>query len=289
MNIVRKLARQLGALAATALVGGLLTAALVRNSPGFDSDERQLDSRLDAASQAAIRAEHAADHDILRFYVHHITGALRGDLGTSPSLNQPIRDLIVARLPVTLSLIGFGIAAAWALALAAAVASVLSRRQAIGKLATAVSTSTLCLPSAVVAILVFSLGGPVRVVIPFVLFPRLFETVRGVLQDAYRRPHIVTALAKGVSTARILLRHALPVCAPELLALAGISVIMAFGVAIPVETLCDVPGLGQLAWKAAIARDLPLLVTLTMLVAILTQTVNAASDWLTCGMERASA
>ena len=66
-----------------------------------------------------------------------------------------------------------------------------------------------------------------------------------------------------------------------MLALAGVSVVMAFGAAIPVETLCDVPGLGQLAWKAATARDLPLLVTLTLMMAVATQTMNAAADWLT--------
>ena len=55
---------------------------------------------------------------------------------------------------------------------------------------------------------------------------------------------------------------------------------MAFGASIPVETLCDLPGIGQLAWKAAMARDLPLLVTLTMLIAVLTQLCNAVSDWV---------
>jgi len=38
----------------------------------------------------------------------------------------------------------------------------------------------------------------------------------------------------------------------------------------PIEVICDVP-LGQLAWKAALARDLPLLVVLTLLVAIVIQ------------------
>ena len=287
--MLNKLVRQLGALALTAILGGLLTAALVRNSPGFDADERQLDPRLDAASQAAIRAGHAANHDILRFYLHQIGGTLHGDFGMSPSLNRPIRELIAARLPVTFRLMGFGVAAAWGLALAAAIASVLCRRPIFGRVSAAAGACSLCLPSAVIAIGVFSVGGPVGVVIPLVLFPRLFETVRSVLRDAYSRPHVVTARAKGVAPARILLRHALPVCLPELLALAGISVIMAFGVAIPVETLCDVPGLGQLAWQAATARDLPLLVTLTLLIAILTQVVNAASDWLTSGLERATA
>jgi hypothetical protein len=55
-------------------VGGLLTAALVRMSPGFESDERLLDARLDSASQAAVRAEHAANHNVLLFYARHVAG-----------------------------------------------------------------------------------------------------------------------------------------------------------------------------------------------------------------------
>jgi peptide/nickel transport system permease protein len=53
---------------------------------------------------------------------------------------------------------------------------------------------------------------------------------------------------------------------------------MAFGAAIPVETLCGLPGIGQLAWKAAIARDLPVLVSLTMMITVVTQVCNAISD-----------
>jgi peptide/nickel transport system permease protein len=68
------------------------------------------------------------------------------------------------------------------------------------------------------------------------------------------------------------------VAAPQALALAGVSVSMAFGVAVAVEVVCDFPGIGQLAWKAALARDLPLLVTLTMLVTLATQLANALAD-----------
>ena len=120
-----------------------------------------------------------------------------------------------------------------------------------------------------------------RAIIALVLFPRLYETLRNLLQDAYERPHIITARAKGVKPAAILLRHVMPICAPEFLALAGVSAIIAFGAAIPVETLCDLPGLGQLAWKAATARDLPLLIALTFLITLLTQACNAAADWVT--------
>ena len=249
-------------------------------SPGFDSDERLLDARLDDASRAAIRAEHAANHDFRRM--------LHAEFWWSPSLNRPIGELIAARAPVTLRLIAAGTAAAWAAALGLAIVVVTGRSKALSHIAGAASTCALALPSAVLAILVFSLGGPVVTVIPLVLFPRIFETVRNVLQQAYERPHILAARAKGVPGGAILLRHALPVCAPELLALAGVSAIMAFGAAIPVETMCDVPGLGQLAWKAASARDLPLLIVLTLLIAMATQIVNAVSDWLTPHRELAA-
>jgi peptide/nickel transport system permease protein len=70
----------------------------------------------------------------------------------------------------------------------------------------------------------------------------------------------------------------LPSAAPALLALVGVSVSMAFGAAIPIEVVCDSPGIGQLAWQAALGRDLPLLVNITIFVTLLTLTANSISD-----------
>jgi peptide/nickel transport system permease protein len=286
---IGKIARQLGGLLITALLGGFLSAALMRNSPGFDADERDLDARLSAESHAGIRAEHAAQRNVGRFYLHQVAAALHGDFGMSESLRRPVGELIAARLPVTLELMGIGIGGGWALAFTFALASVFWRNPAASRIAGAVSTCALCLPSAAMAVLMFAAGGPVRGIIALVIFPRLFDTLHNLLQDAYERPHVLNARAKGLRPVRILLRHILPLCAPEFLALTGVSAIMAFGAAIPVEALCDLPGIGQLAWKAATARDLPLLVALTLLVTLLTQICNAASDWVTAGFERRAA
>jgi peptide/nickel transport system permease protein len=275
---VIQFARKLAAVAATVVVGGLLTAALVRMSPGFDSDERLLDARLDSQSQDAIRAEHAANNDVVRFYARHLAGMLHGDLGMSPSLRRPIAELISTRLPVTAELIAVGVAGGWALAFALALPAVLCRGKLASRIAGTFSTLMLCLPPAALAVLIFSWGGPVRIIVALVLFPRLFDYCRNLLQDAYSRPHILMARAKGVSPLRILLRHVLPVSAPQFLTLAGISVSMAFGACIPVETLCDLPGIGQLAWKAAMARDLPVLICLTMILTAITQLCNGASE-----------
>jgi peptide/nickel transport system permease protein len=77
---------------------------------------------------------------------------------------------------------------------------------------------------------------------------------------------------------RILLWHVVPSAGPQLLALAGVSVSLAIGAAIPVEALCGLAGLGQLAWQAALARDLPLLMNITVLVTLVTLLANSSAD-----------
>jgi ABC-type dipeptide/oligopeptide/nickel transport system permease component len=112
------------------------------------------------------------------------------------------------------------------------------------------------------------------------VFPRVYQYLENVLSHAAAQPHVLAARARGIPPGRILLCHVIPVAAPQILALAGVSVSMAFGAAIAVEVICDFPGIGQLAWKAALARDLPLLVTLTMLVTLATQLANSIGDIL---------
>lgn len=282
-----RVARHAAALAATVILGGILTAALVRNSPGFTADERLLDPHLDAQSRALIEAEHAADRDVLRFYIRHVGAMLRGDWGVSDSLNAPVRELVRSRLPVTAEIMAIGLAGGWILAFSFALAAVCHRGWS--RIGGSLTVLLLSVPSAALAVLIFTARGPTRAIIALILFPRLFDYLRNLLADAYARPHIVTARAKGVGSARILAFHVLPICAPQMLALAGVSASMAFGAAIPVETLCDLPGIGQLAWKAAVARDLPVLVSLTMLITLLTQACNAVSDWAGSGLKGARA
>jgi peptide/nickel transport system permease protein len=77
---------------------------------------------------------------------------------------------------------------------------------------------------------------------------------------------------------RILAWHVLPVAGPQLIALAGVTISLALGASIPVESLCGLPGIGQLAWQAALSRDLPLLVNLTVLVTLVTLLANSGAD-----------
>src|SRR5260370_15576246 len=72
--------------------------------------------------------------------------------------------------------------------------------------------------------------------------------------------------------------HVLPLVAPPLLALLGVSFAISFGAAIPIEALCDSPGMGQLAWHAALSRDLPLIVSVTLVVSLVMLAANTLAD-----------
>src|ERR1700726_3045538 len=122
-KIAGHLARKLGAIAALVLLGGLLSATLVRLAPGFDVDEAQLDPHLNAESVRALRQTRLEQHNILSFYLHSLQRAARGDLGTSLSLGQPVSMLLRERAPLTLRLVGMGLLLSWTVAMALALSA----------------------------------------------------------------------------------------------------------------------------------------------------------------------
>jgi len=144
--------------------------------------------------------------------------------------------------------------------------------------ATSIAGLLLCIPAAVLALLSVLWNVPGALAIALIIFPRDYRYTRNLLARAYSLPHIVSARAKGLSEMRILFWHVVPVVGPQLLALAGVSVSLAVGAAIPVEALCGLAGIGQLAWQAALARDLPLLMTITVVVTLVTLLANSSTD-----------
>jgi len=276
--LARKIARHGLTLVAITLLGGFLCATLVRLAPGFDSDEAQLDPHLSSASIQALRQNRIEQRNIFRFYADSLLRAVHGDLGTSASLRQPVATLLIERVPLTLRLVAMGLAMSWIAVLLLSLSAAWLRTFAYDALATVITGLLLCIPAAVLALLSVLWNVPGGLAIGLIIFPRDYRYARNLLAKAYSLPHIVTARAKGLSELRILFWHVVPAAGPQLLALAGVSVSLAVGAAIPVEALCGLAGVGQLAWQAALGRDLPLLMNITVLVTLVTLLANSGAD-----------
>ncbi len=196
-KIAGQIARKIGTIAAIVLLGGLLSATLVRLAPGFDADERELDPSLNADSIRALRQSRAGEHNILKFYAGYLRGALHGDLGTSHALNQPVQTLLRERWPVTVRVAGIGLLLAWMLGASLAFASCLWRRAAGEIFGTTLSGAFLCIPAAVLALLSVIVNAPGYLAIALIVFPKIYRYSRNLLAKAYALPHITAARAAG--------------------------------------------------------------------------------------------
>lgn len=271
------------------LLASFAGAMLMRIAPGFNSDDQELNSGLSAESIQAIRQAHLADANIPRFYAHYLGSLFKGDLGTSRSLNQPVKDLLRERLPVTLLNLAFALGVGWLVGVTLAVAAQTLRWPALKFLTNGLSGTFISTPAAALALIFLLLRLPPGFAAALLIFPKIYRYTENLLQQSSEMPHVLTARAKGAGPLRVLAWHVAPIALPQLIALVGVSISIGIGVLLPIEVVSDVPGIGQLAWQAAQSRDLPLLVNLTMIVTFATVCATLISDAAQRGFTRSAA
>ena len=274
INILRRLV----AIGLLVLAGSLLTASLVRFSPGFGVEERELDSRLSPESIQAIRESHKNEKSLISFYLSFLRGLSHGDLGQSHSFSCPISELLRQRWAVSFRSALCGLAIAWATVFALAATLTIVRNSVLNAVSSSFIGALLSVPIAMVAFLAASLRQGAEFALTLAIVPILFRFVRSILENSFRKSHVIAARAKGIAASRIFWWHVLPTALPQLVGLMGVSVSIAIGALIPIEFLCDSPGIGQLALQAALARDLPLLISLTVIVTVVIMFATAVAD-----------
>ncbi len=240
----------------------------MRWAPGYFSDARERDAQYASVGRRAVDTQQALDGGVLATVGHQARGWTRGDLGRSRQYNVPVGDLVRERWRLTLRLIGKSILVGWLLAFLLAL-SLSARRTGRGE-AWIAAPSALLLAVPVGAMATFCLvadkGGPVLVLATLIAV-RDFKLIYRLMRRTWQAPHFLYARAAGLSVGRMARTHLLPQLGRELFAIAMTSVVVALSLAVPVEVIFDLPGLGQLAWSAALNRDLPVLLAVTLLVA----------------------
>jgi peptide/nickel transport system permease protein len=97
-----------------------------------------------------------------------------------------------------------------------------------------------------------------------------------VLADDYIR----TARAKGLSGARVVLRHALANALIPVITVLGLTFALLIGGAIVTETVFGLPGVGNLVVSAVLRRDYPVIQGALLVIAALYVLINLAIDLL---------
>jgi peptide/nickel transport system permease protein len=243
------------------------STALVRFAPGYLSDTREMDSRYASNARAELSTEAARSGSLVHLLSLEIAGWTRGDAGISRQYGVPVFELIWPRLVVTGGLLLRALILAWSLALSVSLISSAGRKPSL--LWQAPAALLLAVPTAAMATLCLltDRGGPV-LVMALLLAARDFKFLHRTLRSGWLEPHLLQARAQGITVRRLLWAHILPATAPQIGALASLSMVTALSALVPTEVIFNVQGLGQLAWNAALNRDLPVLLAVTMIVTL---------------------
>ncbi|MGV2100035.1 MULTISPECIES: ABC transporter permease [unclassified Rhizobium] len=241
-----------------------------------------------AQTVANIRHELGLDQPLLVQFWHYLTNLLSGNLGRSYAQKTDVWTLIVARLPATLTLMLAGIAVEVILGLTLGTIAAIRRGGFVDRLVMMASFVGVSAPQFVVALLllyVFAVtlgwfpmsgyGTLAHVVLPATTLGVLgagwyARMVRSAMIDVLNQDYVRTARAKGLSSRRIIFRHALPNAILPIIAMIGIDIGQFMGGVVVVEAVYGWPGIGQLAWQAIQQVDIPIImgVTLTSALAI---------------------
>ncbi|MBW6398061.1 ABC transporter permease [Roseomonas sp. HJA6] len=283
------LLRAVGLVAAIAIVVFLL----LRTVPGDVVDVMAAQGDLNAAQQAALRAELGLDGGLLHQFGHWAAALSSGQLGQSLRFGRPVAEMVATALPVTLGFAAMAFALGLVLAMALAIGAVLLPRSMLPGLVEAINLWSIAMPTFVAgmgAILVFSLwlgwlpvigNLPVPVVILGLdIAGQLAKPLLEELREAMAAPHVRTARAKGLHPVRIALAHVLPAALPVLLALSSVTLAGLIGGTMTMEALFGLPGLGSLVLNAVHGRDLPVVQAVVLVLAVGVVAINAGADAL---------
>lgn len=274
-----------------------LTFFAIRLIPG-DPAQAILGGPGSQASQEAldlVREEYGLDQPLVVQYVAMLGRLLTGDLGTSYALKMPVADVLAAQLGGTLLLAVLALATAWVLALALSLWST-GRGRVAAAVGEGIELTAAALPHfwlAAVLIAIFSTGlgwlppvstgTPAGFVLPVAtlaipLAGFLAQVMRESLLDALQQPFVVSARARGESTAGVRLRHTIRHAALPGISLSGWALGWLLSGAVVVETIFAMPGLGRTLLQAVTLRDIPVVIGVVLLVALVYVVMTVLTD-----------
>lgn len=285
-------------LVAVLLIVTFLTFMLINLLPG-GPEAAILGFGADQESIAALRADLNLDDPIPVRYASWLGDAVQGDLGESYVNGSSVTELLVDRLPVTLMLMAYSMLLALLVAIPLGIATAYKADTRFDKITGTVGFGLLSVPNFIMAtilVYVFALTldwFPATVkegdedlytlFLPAVslavgqvaVFMRLLRTdMIATLQEDY----IGVAKAKGMTTRRILFRHAFRPSSFSLLTVAAITIGNLIGGTVIIEQIFAINGIGKLLVFSIFQRDYLVVQGVVVVVAAGFVIINFAVD-----------
>ncbi|MEW9677173.1 ABC transporter permease [Lentibacillus sp. L22] len=279
----------------TFLVFQILPGDPVRVMLGPDADEAQIET---------MTKQLGLDEPKYRQYLHLVAGFLQGDMGTSLRFSRPVLDLIMERLPVTLSLSFMSLMIVVIVSIPLGIYTAKRENKASDLFLSSFTQLGMAVPSFFVGILfillfgitfqLFATGGYVpwsesvsgalrslflpalTIAIPQIAIS--FRYIRNAILVQSKLDYVRTIRSKGISEKIILYKHVLKNAMIPILTVFGLIIAEVVAGTIVVEQVFSLPGIGRLLITSVNYRDFPVIEGVVLYIAFVVVITNFLVD-----------
>jgi len=298
--IVRRLA--LGLL--TLWLVSLVVYASLLALPG-DAATAILGKEATPASVAALREQLHLNDSVISQYLHWIGGVVTGSFGTSAATQQAVSHLLSDRVANSAFLVVVASVVAIPLSIGLGVWTAMRRDRMVDHVASTTTLVLAALPEFVIGIglvLLFATSvfhwfpavsllppgekawqDPKAVVLPaatlvLAVTPYISRIMRGSMVEVLESEYVTMARLKGLPERTVIWRHAVPNAIVPAIQVTALQLAWMAGGVVVVEFVFSYPGIGAALVEAVHNRDMPVVMTVTMLAAGLYVLLNLLAD-----------
>ena len=297
------LVKRIATIVPTLLLVSMLIFGLQQLLPG-DPSKILAGEEQDPTVVAFLRAKLHLDEPLPVRYGYWVSGVVRGDLGESIRTQQPVLELIVQKLPVTIELALLAMSIALLIGIPAGIVSAVGRGTAWDYAANVFALWGLSTPNfwlGILMILLFSvqlgwlpasgyvspfedLGANLAAMImpAFVLGNAiaavLMRHTRSAMLQVLSSDYVRTARAKGLSERTVVLKHALRNALTPIITLGALELGTLLSGAVLTEQVFTIPGFGKLIVDSVFNRDYAVVQGVVMVTATAYITLNLLAD-----------
>jgi peptide/nickel transport system permease protein len=297
-----------GAWTAAALLGvSILIFGLVRLLPGTIIDILAgTEGRLDPAQRAMVLHQFGLDRPLPVQYGLWLWNLVHGNLGWSFRTQQPVGELIAARLPITVELAVLTVAVVAVVGIPLGILASVTPSVRVKALAQIVGLLGLSVPNFWTAVMLIILASYAFHWLPALIFTPpwvspwtnaqqmllpvtslalglaavVVRMTRSSMLEVLGQEYVKVARAKGLRGGTVLLRHALRNALIPIITVLGLQSGFLLGGVVITEQIFGLPGLGWMLLNGVYQRDYPVVQGTVMLFAVTFAAVNLAVDLL---------
>jgi peptide/nickel transport system permease protein len=257
---------------------------------------------------AALRDQLNLEDSVVSQYLQWVGGVISGSFGTSAATQQPVSELLSARVANSAFLVLVAALVAIPLSITIGVWLAMKRDRPVDHVGSTVSLVLAALPEFVIGIVLILLFStslfhwfpavsliapderawevPEVVVLPaatlvLAVVPYISRIMRGSMIEVLESEYVTMARLKGLPEREVIWRHAVPNSIVPAIQVTALQLAWMAGGVVVVEYVFSYPGIGAALVDAVNNRDMPVVQTVTMLAAGIYVLLNLVADLLT--------